>query len=326
MALSEHLQIQLITFNRAAALEHTLGCLHASPFAGCAVRILDNCSDDDTPAVCARWRKRFADLEVIRHRRNIGGNANLLRAAELSEGTYTWILADDDYYDFEDCDDVLRELQAGEVDLICVGGAREGWEPGRSSVQALSAAGRRFWWTVAFLPSMIFRTELFDSRALSEGYRLADDLFPHFAFYRRQAERDASVHVSRRVLVLRAGDPGVPSSPLYWLRGWARSCGVIASPQQRRQAIYEIAQTPAAWWRLVVATVAIERLYHPERVWRLVLELSAALVGRQRAALPLAVVTALAPLPVLRRVAGYALRSRGGAPELSPFPSLEERP
>jgi len=208
MAVSEHLQIQLITFNRAGQLDHTLGCLHDSPFAGCRICVLDNCSEDDTPAVCARWRERFADFEVVRHRRNIGGNANLLRAEELSEGTYTWILADDDFYDFADCDDVLRELEAGEVDLICVGGAREGWARVGRLVGALSAPGKRFWWTVAFLPSMIFRTQLWDSEAVSEGYRLTNDLFPHFAFYRRQVERDAAVHVSRRVLVLRAAIRG----------------------------------------------------------------------------------------------------------------------
>ncbi|MDQ3723754.1 MAG: hypothetical protein M3376_12010 [Actinomycetota bacterium] len=75
-----------------------------------------------------------------------------------------------------------------------------------------------------------------------------------------------------------------------------------------------------------MATVAIERLYHPERVWRMVLDLAAALPGRQRAALPLAVATARLPRPLIRHVAAYALRARGGAPELSPFPSLEERP
>lgn len=90
---------------------------------------------------------------------------------------------------------------------------------------------------------------------------------------------------------------------------------MIVSPQARAEAIYEIAETRAAWWRLVIATVAIERLYHPERVWRLVLDLGAALSGRQRAALTLAIVTALAPCrccaasPATRCVRAAAPRS-----------------
>jgi glycosyltransferase involved in cell wall biosynthesis len=101
--LEEDLEILLITYDRAKDLEKTLNQVLNSPFKNCKITVIDNCSPDDTPQVCAYFQKLFSNLEIIRHKKNIGSSPNYLRAVELSSSNYTWVLCDDDTFDFSNC-------------------------------------------------------------------------------------------------------------------------------------------------------------------------------------------------------------------------------
>jgi len=330
VSVAERLQIQIVTFNRAPKLDATLRRLSESPFADCPIRVLDNSSTDETPEVCERWRSRFADLLVIRHSRNIGGNANLLRAAELSRAPYTWILADDDFYDWSDCGDVTEALEAGEVDLISVGGSgRGGWPSGVTTMQALLGAGARLAFNVGFVPSTIFRTELYDSTAHSEGYRLVDSLYPHMAFYARQFERNAPILVSRSEVVIRDETGGVPVSTLYWLRGWVRSCRQFTDPRLRRHAVFDVAESRVSWWRYLAGGVVLERAYRPKELWPELLDLAEDLDGVDRLrVMAIGIVATALPGTLFRPLLRKVLRSvwHDDAPtEALPFATLGER-
>ena len=108
--IEEKLEIVLITYNRYKDLENTLKQFSDGPFSDCKITILDNCSDDKTPEICVKYKNIFPDMTIIRHRKNIGGNANILRAVETSKSIYTWIICDDDSYDFSDCLDIVKQL------------------------------------------------------------------------------------------------------------------------------------------------------------------------------------------------------------------------
>ena len=326
---ADQLEIVVITYNRAAELRRTLGRLADSPFAGCRVTVLDNHSTDETPTVCAQARDRLPCLEHVRHPRNIGGGPNYLRAVETSRAPYTWVLADDDELDFGDCGDVLAALEDGSTELICVGGpGRDGWPAGRTSLRTLVAEGRRVFHVLTFVPSLIFRTELFDDRDLSDGYRFVDDLYPNFPFVRRQVERDAGVLVSRREILLRGGVT-LPSSHLYWFLRWVRCCASIADPELRRAAIYGKNATRRDWVVDLGAAYAQERLYFPERTGREVAELLLLLDGDQRM-----IALALAPIAFVPRalhaVAKALIKRIQGQPNVAgpedAFHSLDARP
>ena len=327
--LTTQLELVLITFNRSAELHHTLARLAESPFAGCRLTVLDNCSTDATPEVCAELAPRFADFHVVRHRRNIGGGPNLLRAIEIARAPYTWILCDDDEFDFSDCSDVIQTLMAGEVDLICVGGpGREDWKPGQTTLGELAASGERVFYVLTFIPSTIFRSELFDERALTVGYKSIDNLYPTFDFVRRQVERSASVHVSNNLLVLRRG-VAVPGSALYWLLRWVRCCSTIEDQRLRHAAVYSTTPRRRHWLMVLASAIAQERLYFPRRVTAEVLELGALLRGEQRLALALFAPLAFIPAGVYERLKGLSKRGRGerdrdGPPDF--VHSLEARP
>jgi glycosyltransferase involved in cell wall biosynthesis len=327
--LTTQLELVLITFNRSAELRHTLTRLAESPFARCRLTVLDNCSTDETPKVCAELRPRFDDFHVVRHHRNIGGGANTLRAVETARAPYTWILCDDDDFDFSDCSDVIEALEAGDVDLICVGGpGREDWPPGRSTLGELAAGGKRVFYVLTFIPSTIFRSELFDESALTKGYRAIDDLYPNFEFVRRQVERSASVHVSKRLIVLRRG-VAVPGSALYWLLRWVRCASTIQSRSLRQATVYSTTPRRRHWLVVLASAIAQERLYFPRRTTAELLELGTLLRGEQRLALVLFAPLAFVPAAAYERVKVLFKRVRGeslqdGPPDFTH--SLEARP
>jgi len=247
------------------------------------VTVLDNASADATPDVCARWAERFADLRVVRHRRNVGGSANYLRAVELSRGQYTWVLADDDEYDFSRCDDVLAALEEGEVDLLALGApGQEPWPTGRHTLGALMAAGHRVYTVLTFIPGVVFRTDRFTDRDLSDGYRAIDDLYPQWPFVRRMVEADATIHVAAHPIVRRGGFT-VPNSQLYWFVRYVRN---VRTLRDRRTRQLVVRQSEASRWRFYGALaygIAVERQEHPERVWSELFELTRTLEGAQRA-------------------------------------------
>lgn len=323
--MTTDLEILLITFNRAELLDRTLGQLHASPLAGCRVSVLDNASTDATPEVCARWAERFEDLHVIRHRLNVGGGPNFLRAIELAQARYTWVLADDDELDFSGCGDVLAALEEGTVDLIAVGGpGMDAWPTGRTSLGRLWADGQRVFNVLTFIPCLIFRTELFSARDLSEGYRHVEILFPQFPFLRSQLERDATIHVAEHPIVGRGGF-SVPGSHLFFFVRWVRNARTLARREDAKQAIYGTEPTRARWIAVLVQGIMLERARFPERLLGELAELSRTLVGEQRL-----ILLACAPLAFGPRRGYLALqawrRRRLGLEGEDPSHTLEDRP
>ncbi len=325
--LAEKLDLALITYNRADALAQTLEQLASSPFAGCRLTILDNASTDDTPAVCARFADRFADFRPQRHARNVGAEANYLRAVEGLEKPYGWVLCDDDDLDFSDCDDVISAIEEGAVDVISVGApGREDWAAGRTTMSRLRDEDFRVYSVFVFMPNTIYRTAAIDPAALVEGYRWIENLYPMFPFVRRLVERDAPVHVSRSLLVKRRGVT-VPVTPLSWFLRWVRCASTIPEPQDRRYLVYSTSPTRKQWLENLGAMLLQEKLYRPEAVAGEAWELMRLLRGKQRVALLGLLPLTLLPTSLLaagkRRITGQGgdelLRFGGAAP-------AEERP
>ena len=288
--------------------------------------VLDNASTDATPEVCARWAGRFADLRVVRHARNIGGGPNFLRAVELSRGRWTWVLADDDRLDFSGCEDVVAALEDDAVDLIAVGApGMEDWPSGRSTLRALWAEGRRVLFALTFIPSLVFRTELFSDRDMSDGYRHVELLYPQFPFLRRRLEEDAPIHVAASPIVEREGVT-LPEGPLWFYLRWACNCLTIQDPADRRRAIYDTGLSRRHWAATHVQAVMLERAWFPDRVRGELVELVRVLRGAQRLVLLAAAPLTLAPPAAFDRLWRWNRRRIGLSVDDAIHHSLEERP
>lgn len=322
--IDSKLEILIITYNRAPYLERTLAQLLESPFARCRITILDNCSGDDTPEVGAKYRPLFHDLRIVRHKRNIGACPNYLRAVELSEAPYTWILCDDDTFDFADCADVLEAIQLGRVDLIHVGPSGvSGWRRGAITTSTnLTRKGSNYFYLLSFLPNLIFKTALFDSACIAQGYRAVTDMFPHFAFLDKSVRAGFSVYVSQRNLVHR-GEENNYLSRLSWLTSWVNNCRTIEDRALRRAAVYELAAIGKKgghlrWLKDLAVWIVEEKFGAPERVYRQMGQILLGLSNDQRSLVFLLSPLVLLPAPAYRLTRRVRRAVRG-----KPYPQDE---
>ena len=259
--IEKKLEIMIITYNRSKDLENTFKQLFKSPFAKCKITILDNYSNDSTPDICLKYQKIFPNMKIIRHKRNMGGGPNYLRAVELSKSLYTWVLCDDDNYDFSDCLDVIKALESENFDLIIVTSHFHfDWERGLSTTSTeLIKKNSRYYHTLSFIPSIIFKTELFDSECVTKGYHNVNNLYPHFEFINRSIDENFSVYVSKNEIVGPGWRNPVNFSFLKWIIIWMNSCSTIKDKKMRKNAIYGLSYNNDPFVIIVLQNIISEK-------------------------------------------------------------------
>lgn len=242
--LEDKLGIFIITYNRGEALRRTLDYLLHSPFAGCHITVLDNHSTDETPDVCREYMSRFACFSILRRRVNIGLTANYLRAVELSNNEYTWILGDDDHFNFQHEQDIISRIESGSPDLIIVGAVNQPqWNLGRDiTTKELVKIGFPYFYITGWISGIIFRTSMFDSECFYMGYKNADNVFPHYYFFVKCLENNVKVYVAERwICDTREPEGGYGRLASEMACGWLYSARYINDPNIRRIALKQTA-------------------------------------------------------------------------------------
>jgi len=90
------LTIGLPVFNGARFLAKTLGSLLDQRYRAFSILVSDNCSTDETPAICRHYASIDRRIRYVRQDRNIGAVANYNFTFRASEGRYfKWAAADD---------------------------------------------------------------------------------------------------------------------------------------------------------------------------------------------------------------------------------------
>lgn len=262
--VADKLQILIFTYNRAASLERTLSAFCRSPFSECAMTALDNHSTDHTPAVCESFEKQLPSFNYIRHPKNIGGLANYLRAVELSSAKYTWIICDDDTFDFTNAKEIIAAIDEDKYDLISVGVEGHELPGGYSGSLRHLALNHPYFYRHSFVPSSVFRTALFGPEILRMGYDNIVTMFPHFPFMAHLAEADARVYVTRNKIIQKSNNVGY--STFRFLTGWAMSCRKISDKELRRKAISEVFGRSV--FTNLVYSVLTERQFRPNQYQR----------------------------------------------------------
>ncbi|MEI6207223.1 MAG: glycosyltransferase family 2 protein [Desulfuromonadales bacterium] len=315
----EHLlEIALITYNRSDFLNRTLAQLSTSPFCNNKITVYDNNSSDNTADVCLRYQELFSNLHIVRHRKNIGGGANYLRAIELSTLRYTWIICDDDHYDFSDCNDVLNAITEEKCDLIWVSDQHlESWEKGLETTSyELLKRGARYYPALSFIPAVIFRTTLFDSDCLVGGYHNMDNLYPLFHFIHRSVCRNFSIYVARNPMVIRGLDSsGTGVSPFSQYVSWVKCCFSISDRYLRSRAIGDLTLQGGGFFKNLLIVVADEKIaptFNRKRFWQNVILINLSYNLKQRLLFLILLSTALLlPCAFIRKIKEMRYRSRG---------------
>lgn len=115
------LQPVIITFNRAKHLEATLHAFYGAGFGTIDFHVLDNASTDNTKEVVENFQVKWPKLHYHCNKYNIGGNANTLRAVEIANSEYHWVIGDDDAWHLSELTELLEVLQARKADVIRLG-------------------------------------------------------------------------------------------------------------------------------------------------------------------------------------------------------------
>lgn len=320
--LENSLEIFLITYNRNEFLENTLVQLRESPFARCRITILDNCSTDLTQQVTAQFSDRFPNFRVIRHNRNIGGDYNFLRAVELSTSVYTWILCDDDSYDFTHADEVVAAVESHRYDLVYVA-SRSPVQLGCSrfggtTVRQLMREGARCHRAFAFWPSLIFRTEQYENYCLHN----APFLFPSFNFISKSVMEDFSIYVSEHEMVIRFLENKGEIHPLKMYKEWVANAARIPDMQLRGSVIEQ--WTDKGFLRTLVFWIALERSRQATGYWKQLIDILFALTPWQKVQFVMLfpVMIIPIPLPLLKHAREVVYRMMGHE-DVSTLPPIE---
>ncbi len=172
MSLKDKLEIFLITFNRKNDLENTLRELFAedSPVRNLDITILNNHSTDGTTELVDEYCQKYSNLKQIVHPINIGASANLLRAYEIAQKPYLWVLCDNDTYNWSSFSEVEKAIDEGYSWIFSVRlsfGESDKW----ANVFQLSN----------FIPACIIKRSEIDSTSIINAYHNIDNCFPQLA-------------------------------------------------------------------------------------------------------------------------------------------------
>lgn len=231
------LGIYIITYNRAKNLEQTLDYLVGSAVEQFPITIIDNCSTDNTIDIANSFCGKLKNLSIVSNKYNIGLGANFLKAFELSDFEYTWVLCDDDKISVTNFDDVLKVIHEGEVDLIHVGAhIQKEWLFGNtfSTPKKLIAEGYPYFKFASFIPCNIFKTVSF-SKSIALAYSNIGNVYPHMPFLFSLYLNDKVLYISSQQLVI-ASPASDGYSPKQWYGWWMRTCELLPGIEDVRLA------------------------------------------------------------------------------------------
>src|SRR5574344_87159 len=208
---TDKLQIFIVTYNRSRYLRRTLTQLleEASPVRNCEIIILDNRSTDETRDVAQEFVSK-GNVTVITHPRNIGGNANIVRAMELARpNAYVWTLGDDDFYDFANWAEVESAMERGEKAICLAHYILPDGQKGDIPYQLVQAT---------FITGMIIHSSLYTDTVVSEAHNAIHTLFPQLIPVISLVNHGGHIFVVSRPIVFN-GDDGHEGKDVSYCRG-----------------------------------------------------------------------------------------------------------
>lgn len=204
VTLEDRLSIFLMTYNRSNTFDYTLGELLKSPFKNCTITVMNNASTDNTIEVFNKYVNLSPDIKIVTNKFNIGGSGNILRSFEYCTTKYIWVLHDDDYFDFTQCDDVIDNLIYKDLDLIQIGSFPNMKRPCNGdiiNVRDVLQKGYNYFVLSSFMPSNIIKISAF-MPYLYEGYKNICNEYSHMPFLISLFNENKSIYISSNPIVL----------------------------------------------------------------------------------------------------------------------------
>ena len=240
---NQKLEPVLITYNRSADLQRTLDAFLDAGLIDIKLHVLDNASTDETSSIVATAQAQWPNLTYHRNQYNIGGNANILRAVEISSSEYSWILGDDDAWHLEDISELCSILGDAKADII-----RLGWlvSP-QSRAEYMDALGlvrseKMFFASVSMISATIIRRSLIIEH-LPHAYMAIADAYPQLVpILKAITHQPLLVYsVSHNLMThTPSTTPGYFFGDLEWYNSWFRMSRFIEEDDCRSRFTSEI--------------------------------------------------------------------------------------
>ena len=232
------LELFLITYNRKEKCRQTLEAVLAenSPVKNLPLTILDNCSTDGTGEMLEEFANAHKNIRLIRHNKNIGGNANIARAFEMARAEYVWVLCDDDKYDFSGWNECEQALAKRPAAVIVANYA----QPQKGPTYLFRQ--------LSFVPAAIYRTDFITSDTLMNMYFSISNLFPQLAIAASVLNTNEKLPILDKPLVTMQLNPGNDSylrgtskksqahplmGEMFWSLGYLRSIQMLQDKRTR---------------------------------------------------------------------------------------------
>jgi glycosyltransferase involved in cell wall biosynthesis len=240
---NQKLEPVLITYNRSEELQRTLEAFIKAGLTGIKLHILDNASTDNTKAIVSTAQERWPILTYHRNQHNIGGNANILRAVEITSSEYSWILGDDDAWHLGDISELCTVLNEARADII-----RLGWLVSPiSRVEYVEARDlvrhdKLFFASISMISATIVRRSVIIEH-LPHAYMGIADAYPQLVpVLRAIGQQPLNVYSLSQDLMTHTPSttPGYYFGDLEWYSSWFRMSRFIQDAEIRRCFISEI--------------------------------------------------------------------------------------
>ena len=234
----------LITYNRAKELERTLDVFIAAGLTTIKMHILDNASTDNTPHIVALAQLKWPNLTYHRNAYNIGGNANILRALEVSNSEYSWIIGDDDAWLLDSLDELLTVIQDGKADVVRLGWLVAPDNRGKLLQATEIVESEKFFFASLSMISATIIRRCIITPTLPYGYMAIPDAYPQLVSILKSITRcQLLIYTMSTDLMIHtpSSSPGYYLGDLEWCSSWFRMSRFIDDNIIRRKFVGEAA-------------------------------------------------------------------------------------
>ena len=232
----------LITYNRADYVDRTLECFYKIKNTGMRFHVLNNCSTDHTAEIIHKWQEKWPELTYHKNRYNIGGNANILRAIELTDAEYIWVIGDDDQWYLDDVSELIDILNSKKADVIRLGWLLAESEKGKfAPASQLFNTKSFFFASVSMISSTIVRRTLVIPY-LPWAYMNIANMYPQLiAVIKSYEKQELAVYSLQHALMLHtpSQEPGYFKADLEWYAMWHRTAGFFSHKMNQKMFINE---------------------------------------------------------------------------------------
>ena len=170
------LSIVIPTYNRKQYLDSLLSRIKEVALSyDIQLIVCNNGSSDDTHVVVHNWERRFKDIVIIEHSKNMGYDYNVASGYLRVTSKYVWIIGDSYMFDMNSFHNIMHELSEN-PDIVIIN-TRNELTYERQTINDPNELLSKFGWILTNLSGFIIKSEYINQNIIN---RYLNTAFIHF--------------------------------------------------------------------------------------------------------------------------------------------------